>query len=562
VFLSYDIKGIQRFIFSVPKLKCIIGASGIIAQFDERAEELATQFGAELIFSGGGRGVFECLRQEPVSQLANALVASAHEVGLDMRIGSAESLSEAVQGADQLYPFCPNGLEGEPCILSGLWPVSNQREINVKRGVHPLIWRRIVEARRDELGKTILKRLEKDERIPEVLKPFDLEFFKNVSPYIASEYIDEDEEAKRQDEAEARTGQAAIGGRNRWAIIAMDGNDMGRQFEAYRKLSDRNGWSEADQRDWIRAMSSALKECTWQASVDAIHKVLELWSNDGLERGYGPEFEPWRVKDDNGMCTNRMILPMRPLVLGGDDVTLLCHPSFAMEFVRYMSKRFTEISKQLAKDHQAKLKAPLWPATNGQLTISAGVLYSKVSFPLHMAIPYAESLLASAKGAFRDPESLEATPSAVDWETITDSLVDSPTARRNREMRFIDEELSQDGKSVTVLLTQRPYAMEPTPNHADLPTLLMLMDQIKEKRVPRSIQATILPALQKPWSERIAFFASIAKRQAVLKEMLWEGGETLGKQWTPTKPNSHLRSTGVPDALSLLEEDHRMASSR
>lgn len=557
MFLSYDIKGIQRFIFSVPKLKCIIGASGIIAQFDEDAGKLGVPFKAEPIFAGGGRGVFECQQREKVCELTAKLVESAHSVGLDIRIGSAEKLSDAVQNADQLFPYCPDDLTGEPCSLSGLWPVADLPQKNGKKGVHPLILDRIAKARRDDMGNTILNRLRESNRIPLPLTEFDLEFFKNVSPEPETE---EDEGAIRRDECEARTGKTAIGDRNRWAIIAMDGNDMGRQFEAFRKLSEKNGWSEEDQRVWIGAMSGALKECTWQASLDAIHKVVELWCEDGVKRGFGPEFETWRVKDQTMKCTNRLILPLRPLILGGDDVTILCHPSYALEFVRCLAKRFTEISKQKAEDWQGKLKSPLWPATNGQLTISAGVLFAKVSFPLHMAIPYSESLLASAKGCFRKTDSDEATPAAVDWETITDSLVDSPADRRHRELCFIDYELSDEGKQIEVQLTQRPYALEPTPDHPDLPALLLLAEKLQG--VPRSILAAILPTLQKPWSERIAFFASIAKRHPLLKDMLWEEDAVLGSQWKTAKEGSLMRTTGVPDALSLLEEDHRMASAK
>ena len=40
VYVSYDIKGIQQFIFSVPRLKCMIGASGQIANFDGRHMEI------------------------------------------------------------------------------------------------------------------------------------------------------------------------------------------------------------------------------------------------------------------------------------------------------------------------------------------------------------------------------------------------------------------------------------------------------------------------------------------------------------------------------------------
>lgn len=560
MFLCYDIKGIQQFIFSVPKLKCVIGASSIIAQFDENAKALGNRFSAERIFSGGGRGVYACEKPELVQELCKELVDEAHEVGLDIRIGTNPSLSDAVQNADKLYPYCPRELTGEPCIVSGLWPVPSEPIANVKRGVHPLIWNRIVEARHDKLGTQILEDLCKAGLVPEALRDFDLHFFKNVSP---DKDTAEDEHAAGRDEAEARAGRAAIGSRNRWAVIAMDGNDMGRQFEAYRKLSDANNWNEGRHRRWLGAMSSSLSDCTRQAFLDAVHDVLCLWVAD-----CGKDIEHCRVNDERNPVTNRLILPLRPLIIGGDDVSLLCHPAYAIHFVQCMSKRFTELSQIKAKQAAQELKMPLWPATNGKLTISAGILFAKVSFPLHMAIPYAESLLASAKGEYRatdENDGNKATPAAIDWEAITDSLVDSPTDRRNRELRFIDYELGDNGHGVKVNLTRKPYVLEPISGKPDLGSLLKLKKELGEetegKEIPTSIRASILPALQKPWSERVAFFASIAKRHKSLKDMLWEGDKQLGSQWSGDS-DSFVRSTGVPDAFSLLEEDHRIASAK
>ncbi len=58
VFVSYDIKGIQKTIFSVPKLKTIIGGSAQIALFDDSINNLIDKLGGvHKVFSGGGRGI-------------------------------------------------------------------------------------------------------------------------------------------------------------------------------------------------------------------------------------------------------------------------------------------------------------------------------------------------------------------------------------------------------------------------------------------------------------------------------------------------------------------------
>ena len=533
MYLCYDIKGIQRYIFSIPKLKCVVGGSGLIAEFDRDARENGGPTRAEWIFSGGGRGAFHCPSQDVARSLERHLIAAAHSIGLDIRLGIDEALSQAAHHADRLYPYCPESLDGMPCRVSGLWPSPEGKP-------HPLVGLRYATARRDHLGTWIIDRLREFNLIPPALQSYEMSFFKSVKPEPEADGWDDDT-------AEAQAGQAALGGRNRWAIVAMDGNDMGRQFLAFEANRKRENWGEETMRHWLRAMSESLADCTRRAFLNSLAAVLEAWAKDTED-----DLDDCVVEAASGSSTERLILPFRPLILGGDDVTMLCHPTYAMSFVQQMAKHFQNLARQAAKD--AKIQ-PLWPATGGELTISAGILYAKTTFPLHMAIPYAESLLASAKGRFRaDPNTQEATPAAVDWDAITDSLVDTPAGRRNRDLRFLDRELN-----VEIQLTRRPYLLEDGQGHPSINSLVQLKSQLAS--IPRSVRAEILPNLQRPWSERVAFLTSVAKRHPLLQTQLGEDGQKLGSGWDQAEAGQK-RATGLPDALLLLNEEHRMSQAK
>ena len=90
------------------------------------------------------------------------------------------------------------------------------------------------------------------------LDEFELQFFRNVN--IAStdkNYQDGwDEDALES----AVAGSAALGNRNRWAVIAMDGNDAGQQHQKAQtlvtdeNLSESDRWSEKDRSEWITQM--------------------------------------------------------------------------------------------------------------------------------------------------------------------------------------------------------------------------------------------------------------------------------------------------------------------
>ena len=226
-------------------------------------------------------------------------------------------------------------------------------------------------------------------------------------------------------------------------------------------------------------------------------------------------------------------------------MTLLCHSGWAMEFVKQMSTAFTQYSEKLANEKKSVLDDyELWPATGNSLTISAGVLFCKTTYPLVSAIEYAESLLASAKSGFRaDPSRKKPSQPGVDWETVTETLVDSPAERRQREMWFRDGELGDK----EIRLTDKPYSLE------ELVELDGMMKALEA--LPGTIRAGLLPGLRQPWSLRTAFLASLGKRHPELWRNLGKEG---GRWWLRDEENEAVLKTRMIDAVTLLEEARRM----
>lgn len=510
-YLCYDIRGIQSFIFRIPKLKYIIGGSALIDQFDRDTAPDLAENGVEYLYSGGGKGAYKC-DDGAASELQKKLIAEAHEVGLDIRFGISEDFTEASLKAVELYPFVPQPLEGVPCPQSGLYPVSVAIE------EHPVVRKRIFHK-----GKPTFRHFDNRLAPRNVLIPgIDPEkhtFFRNVN-------------ANDCDDTESgRLGARALGGRNRWAVICMDGNDMGSQFNAMTELKDR---PEEEMTTWIREMSIALDECTEHATKAGIQRVVSEWAGT-------PDFNPKQEE-------RQVVLPVRPIVVGGDDIIVICHVAHAMTFVKEAMREFRGKSIELQKEAGIEL----WPATGGKVSISAGVLYCPVTLPLHTAVNYAESLLASAKAEGRrkrSTNSAEPSPESIDWEQITDSIVDNPTARRQRELIFTDA----DNGGVEVRLTARPYTL-------DRFNEIERLSEEKYKKLPVSICQSVLKGLRQGFSDRLAFVAEIAKHQPELAADITEKGFEIGKKeprWKYAKEDNS-QETDVVDALLLLEERHRM----
>lgn len=539
MFLCYDIKGIQRFIFSVPRLKCIVGGSALIDAFDSKAHLLGGR-----IFTGGGRGAFQCASHH-VKSLEDELRTWAWDLGLDIQFGCDDELAKAAKNADRFYPYAPLNLEGFPCEISGYLPTKSKGKVNEKIAL------RMREGEKDTFGSGILEKMK--DRLPDDLKGVHIEFFRNVSPESA---LDEAEFDWRTDQLHANAAINSIGRRNRWAVIAMDGNDIGLQFAAFQA---RAGNNQEQLVEWLTKMSDCMKQCTRNAFIAATLRVLDQWVEDtelSLCSYYNRDNE------------KTIVLPIRPLILGGDDVVLLCHSMYAFEFVRAMSAEFERES--ITEAEKSELEE-LWPASGNRLTMSAGVLFTNLHLPLHSAIPYAEALLKNAKGVYRKKTSVSSistaslpsapSPAAIDFDVVTDSLLDTPAERRRRELVFIDNEL--DCKEIR--LTKRPYRLDAASTDSTnrmndtWGDLNSLANELFE--LPKSIRSQLLPMMRRSWSERVTFLASIAKRYPEIKKLFMEepienGDWVIGDGWFDI-PGKNRRESSLADALLLLEEEDR-----
>ncbi|MDO4558754.1 MAG: hypothetical protein Q4C47_07295 [Planctomycetia bacterium] len=343
----------------------------------------------------------------------------------------------------------------------------------------------------------------------------------------------------------AEKGDRVLGSRNRWAILAMDGNDMGSQFREFQKSEDLHTPSGRQRLNrWMTVMSRELDTCTRRAFLDGLETVLAKWA----------KWWETEERDLTERAKNRspIVLPFRPLIVGGDDVLCLCHVSIAMRLAEEIIRRFETLSVAAAQRASKEDGIPsLWPATGNRLTISAGIVYSRVTLPLFNAIPYAESLLGSAKGKFREKRRPgQPTPAAIDWESVTETMLDTPTARRKREMQFHDPDLNRK-----IFLCKRPCLA------TEIPELRRKAHELRE--VPRSVLAETQKILSLPWSRRSQRLAALRKRQQEFVDRVqdfdFDGQDPPGEFWVE---EDGKRTCMFADILSLLEEESDVAEHR
>jgi len=111
--------------------------------------------------------------------------------------------------------------------------------------------------------------------------------------------------------------------------------------------------------------------------------------------------------------------PLVPLMLGGDDLLLVCRARISLPFVVKLCEKLDAIQKD---------------RTGSKLTLGVGVVIAKQTIPIHRLHEVAEQLASSAKRRFRGLKEGEVKRSVVDWAVYSTSWVNDPEEVRRRDL--------------------------------------------------------------------------------------------------------------------------------
>jgi len=207
------------------------------------------------------------------------------------------------------------------------------------------------------------------------------------------------DDGRTSDHGKLLTNDASPDPRSWLGIVHADGNGLGKIFLKFEEYLG----SDTSDRNYIntyRKFSLALDECT----EAAFKQALKVFPADESDRA----------------------VPVVPLILGGDDLTVVCDGHYALEFTR----AFLQAFEQQTKAH--KSIAPIAKAAFGvdRLSACAGVAIVKRHFPFSVAYSLAAELIRSAKQVKQQltcPQTdkiSEGTPfpcSALDFHTLYDT---------------------------------------------------------------------------------------------------------------------------------------------
>lgn len=350
-------QGIQSFIFQTNKLSEIVGASELV-------EEICTSKFAEMVY-GSGEGARKALKNDK----GRAILYAAGNIKyiFDDKEKCASVVREFPK---RISTFAP-GVTLSQAVVEFEDAGDPQK---FKKAVNELERRLRIQRNKQMRSNTL--GLMGIERSRQTGLP--------VSHIVGNDHFDLARYAKLYDSNDERQrttqtlckkafgqfyGEAEIcydienmTGTNDWiAVIHADGNGLG---QVVQKIGEN--------KDAFREFSNNLDAATTESAVAAFKAVSEKYK--------------WGKR-----------VPIRPIVLGGDDLTVVCRADLAVDYVLEFIRHFEASTKEKLGDVLSKKKVFEKGSVTDRLTACAGIAFVKSSYPFYYAYELAEALCSRAK---------------------------------------------------------------------------------------------------------------------------------------------------------------------
>lgn len=336
------VQGIQDFIFKTNELQHIVGASELV-------EEICTEafdYGGQVVVKAAGnvKCIFdrEEVCRQAVREFPRKVMKMAPGITISQAVVEYDSDKMSFQKAVNELEVKLRTQRNKPpkSVLTGLMGIKRANNTGLP----------VVEVRRDKDGNVLYI----DDATKAKLSKKDI--FSLCHKSFGSTGV--------------KAGNIAfdisqICDQNDWiAIIHADGNALG-------QVVQKVGREEND----FSAFSQSLN----QATIEAAHVAY-----DTVKTQFGED----------------EVIPIRPVVLNGDDITVIIRGSLAIAYADAFIRAFEEKTAQLIKDALGEnilTKYSVFKGGENYLTACAGIAFMKSSYPFYYGYQLAEELCGLAK---------------------------------------------------------------------------------------------------------------------------------------------------------------------
>ena len=190
-------------------------------------------------------------------------------------------------------------------------------------------------------------------------------------------------------------------GKDYIAIVFIDGNKMSEKFANCKNIEE------------YRELSIKVKNITVTAFRKMIEKLIyEIENNEIFKNG---EF---KLEEEDG----KTVLPIRPIVLGGDDITFISDGRLGVWLAEIFIKEFT--NQNIDNEHG--------------LSACGGVSIVKTKYPFYRAYKLAEDLLEMAKKKSREEDGsyIDFFISSAGWSGSLEDILVKHLSTVNGKLHF------------------------------------------------------------------------------------------------------------------------------
>ncbi len=367
------VQGIQDFIFQTNKLREIVGASELVEQICTTAFDKYAVGGESIVRAAGNiKYLFntDAACAEAVENFPRKVMSMAPGITISQAVVSIHNEEEYAKKADELEKLliAQRNKQVRP-VTVGLMSIKRAPSTGFPAIAYNKDGDLIDEASLHKSKHATVKKL--------AVKSFGKEISDKQIAYNIEEIV----------------------GKNNWiAIIHADGNGIG---------------------NIVKAVAAN------QADMSKFSKMLDDITKIAANKAYDSLIE-------NNRFDETKIIPLRPVVLSGDDMTLICRADLAVDYTKKFIEEFEIQSQNILKGlslHNEENKKFI----EDGLTACAGIAFVKASYPFHYAVHLAEILCSRAKKASKRIDK-DLAPSCLMFHKVQDSFIEDFSKIAEREL--------------------------------------------------------------------------------------------------------------------------------
>ena len=505
VLTAIDVLGVQRFIFQSNRLRDVVAGSYLVhwsTSVDGALKGLVAP--DKVLLAGGGNAIVEVESLEEARSFAARYTRRLHDEapGLEAVVVpwpyDQGGLARALQ--DIQVELARAKTERKPSAATlGLSVTASCRETGFAAtgfdAVEPTV----------PLSKGILERRK---RRKEATSHW-VEYLKDFAGFAFPMELD-------------HLGRT-IGDTSLIGVVHVDGNGVGQRIKEWLKKASENGEEDDTVRQQYRQWSEAIDQLGRKALQAVVERICRSVQKTVEGRTEKVEIvgRPAQLGFELKKVDDAWMLALRPILLGGDDLTFVCDGRIALDLAETALAVFSESDVPHL----------------GRITASAGVAVVRVHATFAKAYELAEALCASAKGMLRQKN---VSGCALDWHIGTSRPGESVEVIRKRQYRANGYDL-----------TCRPYRLGFAKDEAETWRWLsgtLLHDE----------EAGLRKAAWATRRNKVKAFAELARQgPECVQEALqaWRVADKNLKFPPPMEDNGFFAGTRTPliDALELLD---------